>query len=297
MESQEQVRLKYCNKCINKKVDDRFGILCGLTNQKPNFKYSCKDFVKGKPKATFKGATEPKREEQPYIKQNRREVKSKSSFWIGGSIVLTVAIFLFKIARTVSSLDNSGSKSSQYEHDYLKELERARNKRNKIPTINYLSKNNTKAEFSRKMETDTIIVLNPKVKLKLPKRFRLTIYNQDNDLPIKATSRGYYFICNKLKIDKNLGQLEQWKLFRNQLINNYPGSTLFVRTPLTMNTITNDLDRVDFEIRNNSKTKIIGTARIVDYNNERYFFQLVSDASNADHTITNKYLRYYVKVN
>ncbi|WP_299383101.1 hypothetical protein [uncultured Lacinutrix sp.] len=296
MESQEQVRLKYCNKCINKKVDDRFGTLCGLTNQKPNFKYTCKDFIKGKPKATFKASTEPKRQEQPYIKQSRKEVKSKSPFWIGGSIVLTVAIFLFKIARTVSSLDNSNPKPSQYEQDYLKQLEKAQERRNKVPTINYLSKNNSKAEFSRKMETDTIIVLNSKVKLKLPKRFRLTIYNDDNELPIKATSRGYYFICNKLKIDKNLDQLEQWKAFRNQLINNYPGSSLVVKTPLTLNTATNDLDRIDFEIKNNSKTNVIGTARIVDYNNERYFFQLVSDASNADHTITNKYLRYYVKV-
>ncbi|AUC82987.1 hypothetical protein [Lacinutrix sp. Bg11-31] len=296
MESQEQIRLKYCNKCINKKVDDRFGTLCGLTGQKPNFKYTCKDYSKGKPKATFKASTKPKRQNQPYIKQSRKKVKSKSPLWIGGSIVLTVIIFVFKIGRTVSSLSSDNSSTSQYELDYLKQLEKAKERRNKVATINYLSPNNSKAEFSRKMETDTVIILNAKVKLKLPKRFRLTIYSEDNELPIKATSRGYYFICNKLKIDKNQDQLEQWKAFRRQLIDKYPGSTLVVKKLLTVNTITNDLDRIDFEIKNSSKTNVIGTARIVDYNNERYFFQLISDASNADHTITNKYLRYYVKV-
>ncbi|WP_055447306.1 hypothetical protein [Lacinutrix mariniflava] len=304
MESQEKIRLKYCNKCINKKVDDRFGILCGLTNQKPHFKYTCKDFVKGKPKQNFTTTnTSTKPQERPiakpkqvYTKPITAKTKSKSPFWIGGSIVLTVIIFIFKIGRTVSSLGNDNSSTPQYEHDYIRELQKAQERRNKIPTINYLSHNNSTAEFSRKMETDTVLVLNPKVTLRLPRRFQLTIYNEDSELPIKATSRGYYFIYNKLKIDKNQDQLQQWKTLRNQLINNYPGSTLIIKKPLTVNTATNDLDRINFEIKNNSKRNVIGTARIVDYKSERYFFQLVSDASNADHTITNKYLRYYVKV-
>lgn len=309
MQSQEQIRLKFCNKCINKKVDDRFGTLCGLTNQKPSFKYTCKDYSKGKPnteakakaKEAFKTINNPKRQEtkpqQPnYRAPTKKETKSKSPLWIGGSILLTVIVVGLKIARSASRFDNNNSNTSQYEQDYLKQLEKARNKRNKVATINYLSSNNSNADFARKMKTDTVIILNPKVKLKLPKGFWLSIYNENSDLPIKATSRGYYFICNKIKIDKNQDQLEQWKTFRNQLIENYQGSRLVVRKPLTVNTATNDLDRIDFEIKNNSKTSVIGTARILDYNNERYFFQLVSDASNADHTITNKYLRYYVKV-
>lgn len=294
MQSQEQIRLKYCNKCINKKVDDRFGTLCGLTGQKPNFKYTCKDFNKRIETATFQSYSEPKRP-PPFQANNRKNNKSKSTFWIGGSIFFTIVVIVLKIVRTVSNLDINNSSTSQYEYDYLKELEKTRQKRDKIATINYLSSNTSKAEFVRKMKNDTVIALNPKVQLMLPKGFTLSIYSEDNELPIKATSRGYYFICNKITKDKKQDQLQQWKSFRSQLIDNYPGSRLVVRKPLTINTTTNDIDRIDFEIKNSVQT-ILETARIVDYNNERYFFQLESDASNANHTITNKYLRYYVKM-
>ncbi|WP_290701428.1 hypothetical protein [Lacinutrix sp.] len=298
MQSQEQIRLNYCNKCINKKEDSRFGTLCGLTDQKPNFKYTCKDFIKGNPIANFQGNSKPKRQEQPTYKQPRKQetTTSKSPFWIGGSILFTVIVIGLKIARSVSRFDNNSSNNqTEYNNDYLRDLQKAQQNRNKVSAINYLSPKNRQATFNRKMKTDTVIVINPRVNLMLPKGFRLSISETDSELPIKATSRGYYFICNKLTKNKNQKQLEQWEAYRTQLIKQYPNSELVVRKPLTVNTTTNDIDRIDFEIKNVAQT-IIGTARIVDYKNERYFFQLVSDASNADHTITNRYLRYYVKV-
>lgn len=301
MQSQEQIRLKFCKKCINRKEDDRFGMLCGLTDQKPSFKYTCKDFKQGgrlNTSSTNTATTKEAYKPQPtYQKHNRKETKSKSPFWIGASILFTVVVIGLKIARSISRFDNNNNNSRQteYNNDYLKQLQKAQQRKNRVNTINYLSAKNRPETFNRKMKTDTVIVLNPKLKLMLPRGFRLSISEDNKELPIKATSRGYYFICNKLSKNKKLDQLKQWEAYRNQLIEQYPNSKLIVRKPLTINTTTNDIDRIDFEIKNSSKT-IIGTARIVDYKNDRYFLQLVSDASNADHTKINKYLRYYVKV-
>jgi len=293
MQSQEQERLKYCNRCINKKVDARYGTLCGLTSQKPQFKETCKDFNQDRNSSYSKDYNQPKQQQPRYNKH--KEKKSKSPLWIGGSILFTVIVIGLKIARSVSKLNNNNSKQSQYEYDYLKELEKAKNKRNKVPTINFLSERNRQASFNRKMDYDTVIVLNPKVKLVLPKGFRLSISDVDKELPIKATSRGYYFLFNKVVKDKKTSQLEQFKSLRSQFTDLYPGSELVIKKPLTVNTKSNDLDRVDFVIKYKNQS-ILGTGRLIDYKNERYFFQLISDAVNADHTKINRYLRYYVKV-
>ena len=39
-------RDKICKTCKNHITDDRYGILCGLTNNLPNFQEKCKDYNK-----------------------------------------------------------------------------------------------------------------------------------------------------------------------------------------------------------------------------------------------------------
>jgi len=39
-------RLEFCNKCQNRTFDKSVGIVCSLTNRKPNFDKTCKDFKK-----------------------------------------------------------------------------------------------------------------------------------------------------------------------------------------------------------------------------------------------------------
>ncbi|WP_323789028.1 hypothetical protein [Psychroserpens sp.] len=39
-------RDKICKTCKNHIIDERYGILCGLTNNIPNFQDQCKDFNK-----------------------------------------------------------------------------------------------------------------------------------------------------------------------------------------------------------------------------------------------------------
>jgi len=39
-------RLEFCNKCEKRTFDKSVGIVCSLTNRKPNFERTCKDFKK-----------------------------------------------------------------------------------------------------------------------------------------------------------------------------------------------------------------------------------------------------------
>lgn len=39
-----KARLEFCNKCEHKLFDFKTGVLCGLTQRKPDFEDSCKDF-------------------------------------------------------------------------------------------------------------------------------------------------------------------------------------------------------------------------------------------------------------
>jgi len=47
-------RLEFCKICQNRKVDFHAGLTCALTNEKPDFEESCKDFVKDEKEAERK---------------------------------------------------------------------------------------------------------------------------------------------------------------------------------------------------------------------------------------------------
>ncbi|QHI38268.1 hypothetical protein IMCC3317_36580 [Kordia antarctica] len=39
-------QIEFCKKCVNKSFSSSQGIICGLTNEKPTFQFTCPDFVK-----------------------------------------------------------------------------------------------------------------------------------------------------------------------------------------------------------------------------------------------------------
>ena len=41
-------QLQYCTICQNRKMDRSIGIVCGLTNEKPNFLLKCPEFIQDK---------------------------------------------------------------------------------------------------------------------------------------------------------------------------------------------------------------------------------------------------------
>ncbi|TCI90576.1 hypothetical protein [Tenacibaculum sp. M341] len=44
-------QLEYCKICQNRKVDFKTGLVCNLTNQKPNFSNNCSHFIKDEKEA------------------------------------------------------------------------------------------------------------------------------------------------------------------------------------------------------------------------------------------------------
>ncbi len=84
-------RLVYCNKCIHKKENDRYGVLCGLTDNYPHFSDKCKDY-----KSTGISSELPKFQDfvGSYSKEKTDKKESKKGSWIGKGIVIYI---VFKI--------------------------------------------------------------------------------------------------------------------------------------------------------------------------------------------------------
>ena len=276
-------RLRFCKNCVHRKNNLQKGILCGLTNEKPNFETFCKDYVENT------AAVEKSRERD-------KMTLNRSSTWITASVVISVVLLGLKIARSVAryNKNNNPPEQSQYDKYFQEQQEKAYQRRHHVNTINYLSDRNRQAHFRKKLVKDTAIVLNEMMTLKLPDGFYLSIADDNTELPVRATSRGYYFIYNKVDKNENYPIFEQWKTFRNRLVRHYPSSTLTVSNIDSLTTPEN-IERVHFEIKN-KVDRIIGVARIIDYKNERYFFQLVSDVKGASYSKLNRFLNYYVKI-
>ncbi|WP_298901146.1 hypothetical protein [uncultured Psychroserpens sp.] len=276
-------RLRFCKNCVHRKNNLQTGILCGLTDQKPDFDRFCKDYVENTAVIEKERARDP-------MKLNR------SSTWITASVVISIVLLGLKVARSVAryNKNNNPPEQSQYDKYFQEQQEKAYQRRHHVNTINYLSDRNRQAHFSKKLIEDTVVVLNKKMTLKLPDGFYLSIADDDTQLPVRATSRGYYFIYNK--VDKNVDEslFQQWKTFRNRLIRQYPSSELSVSNIDSLTT-SEQIDRVHFEIKN-KVDNIIGVARIIDHNNERYFFQLISDSKGASYSQLYRFLNYYVKI-
>ena len=79
----KEERIKICKKCSNHILDERYGILCGLSNNFANFQDSCKDFNAMKTSA-------------PIIERSVYKKKKKKNF---GSVIGTGVLLwiIFKI--------------------------------------------------------------------------------------------------------------------------------------------------------------------------------------------------------
>lgn len=84
-------RDKICKTCKNHITDERYGILCGLTNNISNFQDECKDYTKFHEKPVFKTRSR--------TVSQRKEGKSdiKSFFGAGISLFIIFKLILFLI--------------------------------------------------------------------------------------------------------------------------------------------------------------------------------------------------------
>jgi hypothetical protein len=90
--SQEQ--LEFCKKCEKKTLDLKVGIICSLTNAKPNFGDSCKDFVVDPAEAQKMIARE--------MLTKEAEEAIKMPVW---QIVLSVIIAIVAIVRLIMAFN------------------------------------------------------------------------------------------------------------------------------------------------------------------------------------------------
>jgi hypothetical protein len=85
-------QLKFCRACINRKFDMNVGVVCGLTNAKPNFSDWCSTFVIDEPEAKRLAEIERQAVESETSGNNSSlEGKGIKMGVLGGIIMMVVA--------------------------------------------------------------------------------------------------------------------------------------------------------------------------------------------------------------
>ncbi len=204
-------KLNYCKKCINRKSNLNEGLVCGLTGRKPNFGDTCKDFKEDKTRIKNEAS----------LKKAKSTIKSKTSTWTVLAIAVSIVLIGLRMVRLISKFQEKNNASEQYYSDYQETLEKFKNQserqrkrksrqlekeRYHINTVNYIKQSNSDVYFSKQLVQDTSLFLNDYIKIIVPKRFRLTLANENSDLPLFANTKKYYLAVNKLKKETDLRQ-------------------------------------------------------------------------------------------
>jgi hypothetical protein len=83
-------RLVLCKQCQKKGFDPTLGVICSLSNAKPNFESNCSDFV-----------IDPKEAQRMAAKtENIEEEKSKNyTIWVVIGVILIILRIILRMAR------------------------------------------------------------------------------------------------------------------------------------------------------------------------------------------------------
>lgn len=91
-------RLKYCRICENRKMNPAIGLVCGLTNEKPNFETNCPEFKIDQPEADRLVKLERDAiEEEESSGHFAPEKKAIKMGVLGGVLMIAIAIIWFAI--------------------------------------------------------------------------------------------------------------------------------------------------------------------------------------------------------
>lgn len=93
----KEEQLKYCNACIHKKDHDRYGVLCGLTDNYPTFSETCEHFSKVSSFSLGDSKAENKPKFNPFTDKKAKK-KTKTGSFLGKGILIYI---LIKIALKV----------------------------------------------------------------------------------------------------------------------------------------------------------------------------------------------------
>ena len=93
----KEAQLVYCNNCIHKKDNERYGVLCGLTDNYPSFSETCSHYSKVSSISKGTSKTENQSKFEPFTGK-RAKNKSKTGSFLGKGILIYI---LIKIALKV----------------------------------------------------------------------------------------------------------------------------------------------------------------------------------------------------
>ncbi len=266
-------RLDYCKVCQHKKVDFKTGIICGLTGRKPDFEQTCPNFIEDKD-IVFK---------RKKLDNKTKTSSGRSSIWY----IIIIVVITFRVVRIFKRC--SGNRQTTYTNSRYYNNERNNTKHllkeiNKVMMKSVISKkfHFNLNRFKYYSNIDSTFLFNKHLAIKINKGFNTSI-THDN-VPILAFTNGYYLIVEKVKKDKKLSILDQWREVRG--LNGKLSDNISKKEKSIIS--------VDYTLHyNDLYTKAV--ADLIEIGNERYFVELLSSYDKS-HDYLRNYLANYYKI-
>ena len=279
-------RLNFCKVCIHQKNDLTKGLICGLTNDYPTFDFSCIDYKQEEKFIELNEEQEIAFNEVDYnyeTKTKKPKTSKKTIRFIFGLLLINTAVIFsfYKLQQKISPKQEY--KRSENNKPLIKK------KRDKQPkAIQYFASDKRIALKRKRVNKDTSFMVAKHLKIVMHKKYYMSIAKNDM-LPVLAISRGYSFIHNKVKTDKSKSLIQQWVSLRKDF------SSDFEYTILKEYEFEN-MKIIEVNFTYNGYRDIYGASKLVEIDNNRYFFHFAFKQQTPDFKMLRKYLNYYVKV-
>lgn len=242
------------------------------------------------------------KEDKKY-KQRTTHRKKKSSF-PKAALPIGVVILLFLI-RMIANFGDSSSESipDRYQPKYENRSSTStssypKRKREKIDaTYFFIGEGNRLREITQ-LTSDSIIKIVPNVEVRLFKGFHIYDSKRYPNSPILASYSKYRFFYDRVEKEKDISMSEQWSIMREKLAESVYNGYFIYQYPKEYKVDDLVVNETEFSI--STKDNIVyGVATLVEYKNERHFFQFISkerDDKDPNYNYLRRYLNYYLKI-
>ncbi len=288
-------QLAFCKICSHQENNIQHGILCNLTHRKPDFEFRCTHFKKDI--TQFEKIEDNLNQEITFNKElslDKEKPVSESNpnkhitLWI----LLASVLIIIKLSFEYKKIQKNKVLIDDFKKEKLyneRELSKKTNPKKKQQKAIYYLVNKNRVKIKRKkVIKDTSFMVAKRLKLVIHKKYYMSIVNND-ELPVLAIYRGYSFTYNKVLKNKSQSLSEQWIEYRRILA---PKIKVF------------DVKKYEFEgMKIEEKNfvisgarKIYGVAKLIEIDDERFFFHYFFKQEFEDYHMLRKYLNYYVKL-
>jgi len=283
----QRERLLFCENCIHQNINIKNGVTCNLTQQKPDFEISCKNFNKDNIKIK-KNEINIKKDVTLNLIETENIHNKHKTFWLLIALSIIIIILSYKYIKLKNNkvLFDDIKKEKLYDERELQRKTRQKNTQQKA--IYYLANKNRVKIKRKKVKKDTSFMIAKRLKLIMHKKYYMSIL-KNNELPVLSIYRGYSFTYNKVIKDKSKSLSEQWINYRRTLA---PGIKVF------------DVKKYEFEgIKVEEKNfmipgarNIYGVSKLIEIDENRYYFHYFFKQEFEDYNMLRKYLNFYIKI-